>query len=176
MKYNIMLTSLYRGQVTKKVRYYYSKNNDKNFYCDAILPAEASGKYILSTHNISRIIVLGDSSAYAEKDNLELSDLKGEAFSYGSDLNKLSTYSLMCYRLYQFINEFQIENQDIKNLLGKDEQNAVKIFLKSYFKKNFNADSSNRFNRFFDILSNNPHYGKNFLMTCRKNFLRWRMT
>ena len=45
--YRIMITSLYEGDSRDSVEYYYAREGEKNIYCDAMLSAEASSKYIL---------------------------------------------------------------------------------------------------------------------------------
>ena len=57
--YRLMITSLYEGDSRDSVEYYYAKEGEKNMYCDALLSAEASSKYILANYRIDEIVTLG---------------------------------------------------------------------------------------------------------------------
>lgn len=54
MKYGIMLTSLYGGDGGNRIAYYVTGDGSRRLYCDAMLSAEASSKYILANHHQPR--------------------------------------------------------------------------------------------------------------------------
>ena len=154
MKYSLMLTSLYERGDRKNVEYYTIRDQNKNMYCDAMLSAEAGSKYILANHHIDEIITLGSTLTYDPGDEQVNIVLREGSSFYSSDINELSTYSLLRYRLAQYIDELRIEEQDIRELLDEDEQERVVGFLKDYFRTNLQSDPSSKFNRFFDYLVN----------------------
>ena len=152
MKYNIMLTSLYGGNTAKGVEYYTVKEENRNIYCDAMLSAEASSKYVLSNHRIDEIITLGSNLTYDPGDELVKIVLREGSTFYTSDISELSTYSLLRYRLAQYIDEIRIEEQDLRELLTDEEQEEVTDFLKAFFRDNLQGHSDAKYNRFFDML------------------------
>lgn len=152
MKYRIMLTSLYGGNSAPNVEYYIVRGEKKKIYCDAILSAEAGSKYVLANYRIDEIITLGSHLTYDEGDEQVRMILRDGSSFYASDINELSTYSLFRYRLAQYIDELRIEEQDLRDLLSEEEQKDTIEFLKSFFRRNLNADPNAKFNRFFDIL------------------------
>ena len=152
MKYSIMLTSLYGGNTTKGVEYYTVKEENRNIYCDAMLSAEASSKYVLANHKIDEIITLGSNLTYDSGDELVSIVLREGSSFYTSDISELSTYSLLRYRLAQYIDEVRIEEQDLRDLLTEEEQGEVAGFLKRFFQDNLQGSSDAKYNRFFDML------------------------
>ena len=152
MKYRIMLTSLFESGSERNVGYYSVRDENRNMYCDAMLSAEASSKYILANHKIDEIITLGSKLTYDPGDEqVEMVLREGSSF-YASDINDLSTYSLLRYRLAQYIDEVRIEEQDLRDLLDDDEQKEAVAFLKSFFRNNLQERHDAKYNRFFDIL------------------------
>ena len=155
MSYSILLTSLYARNETEPVRYYYIKDGEKHYYCDAMLSCEASSKYILSKYHIDEIITIGSKSTYDEGDEIrEIVLREGRSF-YTADIRTLSSYSLLRYRLSQYIEELDIERQDMEELLNEDMRTEVTRFLKHFFREKVNTDGTRKFNRFFDELSRN---------------------
>lgn len=50
MKHQVMLTTLFSGDnISNKSFYYAQVDNGKVLYCDALMPAEATCKYMLAT-------------------------------------------------------------------------------------------------------------------------------
>lgn len=87
-----------------------------------MLTVEATTEYILSRKHIDEILILGRQMTFDigdEKRVLGVDD--GKSF-YVSDTNDLSTYSLFRYRLAQFIDDLNIEQQDLLELLSPEEQ------------------------------------------------------
>ena len=150
--HRILLTSLYGGKSGGKLHYYFSKEDDRVAYCDALLSAEASCKYVLANHKIDEIVTFGSKSTYDHDDGLKSIPLKEGSSFYASDIRDMSTYSLFRYRLAEYLDEINIEEQDIRELLNDDEKNKVNAFIEDYFYKKENTSKTQRFNRFFDHL------------------------
>ncbi|MBQ7645551.1 MAG: hypothetical protein IJS84_11070 [Spirochaetales bacterium] len=151
MKRRILITPLY-GEVSEvKPCYYFNTSGDRTSYCDAFLSAEASCKYVLANEQIDEIITFGTKSTYDPEDGLK-SVLLGEGRTfYETDIRQMSTYSLFRYRLAEYLEEINIEAQDLRELLDEESQKNVKDFINAFFRKH-NASGSKRFNRFFDHL------------------------
>ena len=150
--YRVMITSLYGGGPKDVIDYYNVRQGERYMYCDAILSAEASCKYILANYDIDTIVTLGSKSTYDPGDELvEMVIREGSSF-YASDINKLSAYSLLRYRLAQFLDEIRIEEQDIRDLLTEEEQQKTIDAVKNSFRKLTQGDPDAKFNRFFDML------------------------
>lgn len=149
----ILITPLYG--VGGKLNYYFNENDDRATYCDALLSAEASCKYVLANHQIDEIITFGSKSTYDPGDDLKSCVLKEGSSFYASDINSMSTYSLFRYRLAQYLDEINVEEQDIRELLDEDAQKAVTDYIKGFFRK-YNSDGTKRSNRFFDHLMKDP--------------------
>jgi hypothetical protein len=150
MKHSVMVTTLFNGEPADKLKYYFSKENERTMYCDALLPAEASSKYILANHHIDEIVVLGSRSTYDPGDELVPMVLRDGKSFYASDISSLSNYSLLRYRLAEFLDELRIEEQDIRDLLTEEEQAEAIAVIKSFFNEKVRARGNVRFNRLFD--------------------------
>ena len=116
MKHSIMITSLFGGIASKEIEYYFTEDSEKTQYCDAVLAAEASSKYILAKHHIDEIITLGSKSTFDPGDEMKQTVLREGSSFYSSDINSLSTYSLLRYRLAQYIDEIRIEDQNTRGI------------------------------------------------------------
>lgn len=150
-----MVTSLYGGSSRNEIKYYFAREGERRLYCSGMLSAEASSKYILSNHHIDEIITLGSTTTYDPGDELVPIVLREGSSFYDSDPNNLSNYSLLRYRLAQYIDEISIEKQDLRELLSDDEQTKVKGFIRDFFRANVQTSGDHKFNRFFDILTQN---------------------
>ena len=151
--YRIMITSLYEGDSRDSVEYYYAREGEKNIYCDAMLSAEASSKYILANYKIDEIITLGSKTTYDPGDELVEMVLREGSSFYSSDTRSMSTYSLLRYRLAQYLDELRIEEQDLRDLLPEEDQEQLTEAIRNSFKKNTQGNNSAKFNRFFDMLN-----------------------
>ena len=160
MKYRILITPLYG--VGGKLHYYYNVKDDRASYCDALLSAEASCKYVLANHRIDEIITFGSKSTYDRGDDLKSCVLKEGSTFYATDIEKMSTYSLFRYRMAEYLDEINVEEQDIRELLNENQQKDVIDFVKAYFRK-FNSDGQKRFNRFFDHLMQDAELRNDFI-------------
>ena len=152
MKYNVMVTSLYGGANRKHIEYYYASDGSRRLYCGAMLSAEASSKYILANHHIDEIITLGSNTTFDPGDDMVQIVLREGSSFYDSDPDNLSTYSLLRYRLAQYIDEISIERQDLRDLLNSEEQEKVKGFIKAFFRDRVQSQGDHKFNKFFDII------------------------
>ena len=56
----------------------------------------------------------------------------GKSF-FASDISELSHYSLLRYRLAQFLEELRIEDQDLRALIDKGERKEIKTFLNKFY-------------------------------------------
>jgi len=163
----ILITPLYGAGV--KLHYYFNSNEDKAVYCDALLSAEASCKYVLANYKIDEIITFGSKSTYDPGDDLKSCVLKEGSSFYASDINSMSTYSIFRYRLAQYLDEINVEEQDVRELLDEEKQKAVKAFSDAYFRK-YNSDGTKRSNRFFDHLMQDSAIRNDFISCMREKF------
>lgn len=161
MAYSILLTSLCRSSKDEPVRYYGAKIGNKQFYCDAMLTVEASAKYVLARQPVDEIIALGRKLSFDKGDDGRLIALREGKTFYTADMNKLSTYSLFRYRIAQYIDELKIEQQDLLELLSKEEQDKVIAFIKKFYFDTA-TDEFRKFNRFFDELAQDEELFKRF--------------
>ncbi len=152
MKYNIMITSLFGGKAKPAINYYFTADSERTQYCDAVLAAEASSKYILSRYHIDEIITLGRMTTYDPGDEVKQMVLREGSSFYSSDINSLSTYSLLRYRLAQYIDEIRIEDQDIRDLISEDDQKKLKDFCRAFYRDHIQTGSNIKFNRIFDVV------------------------
>ena len=148
--HRVLITSLYGGVSGGKLRYYYSVKDDRASYCDALLSAEASCKYVLAHHIIDEIVTFGSKSTFDEGDGLKSLLLKEGSAFYASGVKDMSTYSLFRYRLAEYLDEVNIEEQDIRELLNDDEKAKVEAFVEKFFYSKENTEKTQRYSRFFD--------------------------
>ena len=152
MAYNVLLTSLYSTGEDDRVEYYYSKFGYRTLYCDAMMTVEATTKYMLANYPVDEIIVLGHRTTFDEGDDDRLIPLnEGKSF-YAADTGALSSYSLYRYRIAQFLDELKIEQQDLNDLLPKEEQDKVISFARKY-REELSQSEAVKFNRLFDHLA-----------------------
>lgn len=126
---NILLTSL--GHVDPdrlNHRYYYHENNGNLSFCDSITSPEAGAKLILSSVKIDEIIVLGDVDTYDPSEDL-LSHILSHYTDYDDpDINDMSEFSFLRYRLSQFRDGLDFETLDIiQTVSGEKEEELQKI-------------------------------------------------
>ena len=161
--HRILITSLYGGVSGGKLRYYYSEKDDKISYCDALLSAEASCKYVLANHHIDEIVTFGSKSTFDEGDGLKSLLLKEGSAFYASEVKAMSTYSLFRYRLAEYLDEINVEEQDIQELLNDDEKKKVNDFVEKFFYTKENSEKTTRYNRFFDHLMQDVNLREKFI-------------
>ena len=163
MKYSIMITSLFGGKVRPEIDYYFTDDSERTQYCDALLAAEASSKYILANHHIDEIITLGSNTTYDPGDEMKQMVLREGSSFYSSDINSLPAYSLLRYRLAQYIDEIRIEDQDTRELLNEEEQQRVKDFCRAFYRDHIQPNGGTKFHRTFDALRRDIDLRKLFL-------------
>lgn len=169
MKQRLMVTTLFSGDNVSDKTYYFCKNKDgKALYCDALMPAEAACKYMLSSYQIDEIIVIGaESLNISEPETKPVVLREGQSF-YASDLKQLSRYDLLRYRLAEFVDELQVEAQDKSILLSDDEQERTVAFLRTFFSSHLDAED-NRPNRYFHLLAQD----RGLFEALRHDLLAW---
>lgn len=172
MKYRVMITSLYRGDSNEGLNYYFAKQGERRMYCDAMMSAEASCKYMLSNYDIDEIVTFGTKSTFDEGDDLIPIVLKEGKSFYASDTNTLSTYSLLRYRLAEFIDEIDIEKQDLRDLVAPEVQDRLEEFLKKFFRERVNTDGTHKFNKFFDILAQDSGLRAELIESVQNEFAK----
>ena len=149
MAYKILLSSLYEVSDNTQVQYFYSRDGERNYYCDAITTVEASTKYILSRFKIDEMIAIGQRVTFDEGDDGKLLELREGKNFYTSDISSLSTYSLFRYRIAQYIDELKIEQQDILDLLSLEEQKIATRYIEEFARREL---PDVKINRLFDVL------------------------
>jgi len=173
--YRILVTPLYRSSSFAKTKYYYVEDDDnKVYYCEALLSAEASVKYALANLQIDEIVTFGTKSTYDPGDEIKTIVLNEGRNFYASDIGSLSTYSLFRYRLAEYLDELNAELQDLRSLLDAKEQEEVLDFLNEFFR-------TDKHNRHFDLLNRNDREKEAFFKQlkdaipgAKKDFVRYR--
>ncbi|MBQ9061173.1 MAG: hypothetical protein IJ128_08515 [Firmicutes bacterium] len=168
MAYNILLTSLYAAGKNEELRYFYSKDGYRNYYCDAMLTVEASTKYALSKYPVDEIITLGRKLTFDEGDDDRLIQLSAGSNFYAAEMEELSTYSLYRYRIAQFLDELRIEQQDLMDLLDIEEQKEVTRFIRQFAQGKDQDGNHRKFNRLFDELAQEPGAFDDFMDELRE--------
>ena len=173
--YRVLVTPLYRSSSFAKTKYYYVEDDDnKVYYCEALLSAEASVKYALANLQIDEIVTFGTKSTYDSGDEIKTIVLNEGRNFYASDIGSLSTYSLFRYRLAEYLDELNAELQDLRSLLDAKEQEEVLDFLNEFFR-------TDKHNRHFDLLNRNDRekeaffkHLKDSIPGAKKDFVRYR--
>jgi len=173
--YRVLVTPLYRSSSFAKTKYYFAEDDDnKVYYCEALLSAEASVKYALANRQIDEIVTFGTKSTYDPGDEIKTIVLNEGRNFYTSDIGSLSTYSLFRYRLAEYLDELNAELQDLRSLLDKKEQEEVLDFLNDFFK-------TDKHNRHFDLLNRNDREKDSFFKRLKEtipgaktDFVRYR--
>jgi len=173
--YRVLVTPLYRSSSFAKTKYYYVEDDDnKVYYCEALLSAEASVKYALANLQIDEIVTFGTKSTYDPGDEIKTIVLNEGRNFYASDIGSLSTYSLFRYRLAEYLDELNAELQDLRSLLDAKEQEEVLDFLNEFFR-------TDKHNRHFDLLNRNDREKEAFFKQlkdaipgAKKDFVRYR--
>ena len=162
MAKNILLTSLSAAESDLPLRYFSVRDDLKTEYCEAILSAEASTKYLLAKYDIDEIVVSGKKSTFDEGDDLRPLYLRDGNSFYSSEIQFLSTYSLYRYRIAQYIDEVTIDQQEYSELFSPEEQEKAIAFIEDFLKNTSTPDNLKRLNRLFDDLTSNSEYFEQF--------------
>ena len=167
MTHRILITALYGSSERSTPSYFSAKAaSGKTFYCDAFTPAEAGCKLILSFIPMDEIIVIGQS--YSPDDENESTVLnEGKAF-LSSDLNSISDYHFLQYRLAQFFEDISAEQADMNSLLNAKEREQTIRFLHTYFREQVNQDGNKKPSRLFHYLMSDASLWEDFLSALKK--------
>lgn len=153
MKHQVMVTTLFRGdKISDKSFYYARMDNGKTLYCDALMPAEASCKFMLATTRIDEIIIVGSETMGPSEEEPRSIYLRDSIPASTVSLDRLSQYELLCYRLSEFIEDVQAETQDIDALLSKEEEAKLVAFVHSFFDVQV-PDEKDKPSRYFHLLA-----------------------
>lgn len=171
MKKRIMITSLKDGRESGEINYYYFNDGSKNMFVDALTSTEAGCKYVLSNYDIDMIMTFGSESTYDKGDDVKSMLLdEGKSF-YAVDNSKMSSYSLLRYRLAEYLDDINAEMQDTKELLNEKQQATAVDFIKEFVSENSELSGKKRINKFFNSLASNEELRKLFkeqLSKCAK--------
>ena len=182
MAQNILLTSLSAAGNDLPLRYFSFQKEFGFDYCDALLDAEAGIKAVLARYDIDEIIVIGGDGAYDEKDKPDSAiPLRQGRSLYSEDKASFSTFRLLMYRIAQYADEIVPDRKE-EELLPADVREKLTGFI-----QDFHAGSAElkeiKFNRFFDVLSQNDQICDEFekalfeaypdLRNCQSLYARW---
>ena len=130
---NILLTTLgYTRDLTDMAYFHFRKHDGELTYCTGISVAEPGTKYMLASHPIDEIIVLGSPDAISEKDVTSAEPLVAMTLPSASELADFSEYGFYCYRLLQYLEGLDIEANEIRESLTKEEQEEALQTLESF--------------------------------------------
>lgn len=133
---NILLTSLgYTKDLMDMKFFHHINSNGEKKYCSGISTAEAGTKYILSNYKIDEIIVIGTSSAINEFDTKEKNQIRDLSFFGLNDFNDFSEYKFYCYRIQQFIDDLDIEANDIYMSITQEEKDNTLAYFDTFCNK-----------------------------------------
>ncbi len=153
MRHRVMVTTLFSGDNTSNKSYYHSLlDSGKAVYCDALMPAEATCKFMLSTVPIDEIIVIGSATTDTAEDDSRLVALKDSAPASTVNLDGLSRYDLLRYRLCEYMDDIRAESQDIDALVSREEAEKVLAFIRDFFDERL-PDMKDKPNRYFHLLA-----------------------
>ena len=154
MTRNILLTSLDVLDSDRPLRYYSAQNEFGNRYCEAMQGMEASSKYILSRFPIDEILVLGEDESSVSADDTKLVRMRDAGALYAEDPKTLPAFSLYRYRIAQYIDEINQEQQAYDALFPEEERTKLIDFI-NRFQEQHSESEPKRLNRFFDELARN---------------------
>ena len=133
---NIILTSISQTKNRLDMEYYVCEDSSGRLsYTDGITLAEAGIEYCLSRYEIDDIIVLGLRSHIGEneKAHTRLDDVTIDNFS---DINKMSEYGFLCYRLAEFIHQINLELVDLEEVISEQQRKKLLASLNEFIQKN----------------------------------------
>ncbi len=180
MTHRILITALYGSSERSSPSYFCVKDAaGKTLYCEALTPAEAGCKLILSSCPMDEIIVTG-SAAGPTDEQAPVVLREGKEF-LSPNLDGVSEYGLLQYRLAQFFEDINAEQADMNSLLDAQEQEKATRFLQTYFHERVNLDGKKKISRFFHYLMSDASLWEDFSATLRdmlsspaENFERFR--
>lgn len=151
------------------VRYFSVKNEYNSSYCDALLDTEAGIKVVLARHNIDDIYIIAQPDASDSNEDLTPVHLRHGRSLYSSDRSLFSTYHLLQYRLALFADELDPDLKNENDLLPEDVRKKLIPFIQDFQEKNA-AHLNEKYNRLFDLLSNNDKILETFWISLFSTF------
>ena len=152
MARNILLTSLSAAEHDLPLRYFGMEKEFGFDYCSALLDAEAGIKAVLARHSIDEVIVIGAADAYDERDERNAVRLGDESSLYSEDRMSFSAYRLLRYRLAQYADELNLDEEAEEKLLPEEMREKLTRFAREYQEKSPELKET-KFNRLFDAIS-----------------------
>ena len=152
MARNILLTSLSAAEHDLPLRYFGMEKEFGFDYCSALLDAEAGIKAVLARHSIDEVIVIGAADAYDERDERNAVRLGDGSSLYSEDRMSFSSYRLLRYRLAQYADELNLDEEAEEKLLPEEMREKLTRFVREYQEKSPELKET-KFNRIFDAIS-----------------------
>ena len=157
MKRRILVTTLFSGDRGKDKRYFYAAGEyGKALYCDAFMSAEAACKYALATGRLDEIVIFGRETMVSPEDETAPAAVADGSSYYTADLEGLSYYGLLRYRLAAFANDLHPELLDDNELLTPEEQEEAVAFLREFFAERSESANEKRPSRYFRKFAHDP--------------------
>ena len=155
MRRRVMVTTLFTGDNTSSKSYYYAWTDiGKPLYCDALMPAEATCKFMLATTHIDEIIVIGSQMLGPSEDDPRPTDLQDNMPFSTASLENLSRYDLLRYRLAEYLDDVRAESQDIDALISEEESAKILAFMRGFFDEQL-PEEKDKPSRYFHLLAQN---------------------
>ena len=156
MTRNIFITSLDALESGRSLQYYSAQNEFGFDYCEAVQCMEASAKCILARFPIDEILVIGDEADPSGGKPSRLKDAADPA-----DPEALSAFGLYRFRLAQYINELNPEQQAYDARLPEEQRLKLIDFIRGFLEQ-YSGQETKRLNRFFDELARNRQLYEQF--------------
>ena len=132
---NIFLTTVSETKDRLDILYFAKEGADGNITCTTgISVAEAGIKYILSKYKIDEIIVLGSPAAVGANEPGErvIADVPIDNIT---DLDGMSEYGFLCYRLKEYMDQIDFEQLDIGEAIPGAEQQELMTVISEFRNK-----------------------------------------
>ena len=154
---NVLLVSLENLDNGIQYQYYCSNNEGEPKFCNSIMSAEVTTKYILSKVKIDEIIVIGSGATYDEGDDLRKASLhEGESYLV-PDISILSEYGLYKYRIFEYLEGMDLEEHDIlEGIPSEDKERLIDAFNKFHRDVGQRSPRKKKKDVFFRTLSREP--------------------
>ncbi|MBR5022113.1 MAG: hypothetical protein IKY18_02795, partial [Oscillospiraceae bacterium] len=154
---NILLVSLEHLANGIRYKYYCSKNEGDPMFCNSIMNAEVTTKYILYKAKIDEIVVIGSGATYDEGDDLRKCSLRESEGYLVPDISSLSEYGLYKYRIFEYLEGMDLEEHEIlADISPEDRDRLIDIFNKFHKEVGQRSSRKKRKDVFFSFLSREP--------------------
>ena len=150
MTKRILITSLGVRSKIQELGYYYISEGNRHIYCDALSPAEAGCKYILSNYEVDTIITFGRDDGDRKLDIDDTTGIDEGKKLYDTDINNMTAYDLFSYRMAQFLEEENFESKNIMGTLDRKTRDAVTDLLDKTIKEEEKSNERVKDNIAFD--------------------------